>query len=526
MDAERPNFKDYGEGGDMAGARRARRAFRMCVAACLIFTGMLWFSERFLRFEHADRLYLSALTLPRDSARPMLHQAVRYDREAREKPTPKYLQALAVREEDDVILERYAEAYAADPADALFAVRYGAQLYLMDESEQAAEILKAAAAQPPESVLPEYLAAAAMAKSGGNEAALEQAMVEVARTNSRPAPLVFPEPLWFSGDVLPQEGLQYASLLRESEDLVVAPLMSFAYQVLAAADSLRDRGQVQDAKTWLEQLRLMGKRLATQSAPPGAPQAMAGLTIQIAALQRLEKLAEADTAVDAAPLIEQRVRLEQALERWREFETNRDLQIQAEQTEFTRPLGVVARTGALLFLVYIAAALFYRLMGWKKSVWTVAHSSLGKWVLVLGGVAMFILLHSFTLVQQASGGQPGYMSAIASGWWGLVTALIGFGMIYPVLTLDSVEDVSRKLGRPEEMQGTLPLARRAYRRAYASLFLRFYGILFGVYLIVTCAWVVTFRIGTGLYPWQINLLTPGLLSEERALWQAVLTMIG
>ncbi|MEX2016422.1 MAG: hypothetical protein WD873_07255, partial [Candidatus Hydrogenedentales bacterium] len=186
MDAERPNFKDYGEGGDMAGARRARRAFRLSVAACLVFTGMLWFSERFLRFEHADRLYLSALTLNRESARPMLHQAVRYDREAREKPTPKYLQALAVREEDDVILERFAEAYAADPADGLFAVRYGAQLYLMDEPQKAEEVLKAAALQPPDSTLPEYLAAAARAKAGGTEAALEEAMVGVARTNSRP----------------------------------------------------------------------------------------------------------------------------------------------------------------------------------------------------------------------------------------------------------------------------------------------------------------------------------------------------
>lgn len=526
METERPNFKDYGEGGDMAGARRARRAFRLCVTACLVFTGMLWFAERFLRFEHADRLYLSALTLPRESARPMLHQAVRYDREAREKPTPKYLQALAVREEDDVILDRYADAYAADPADALFAVRYGAQLYLMDEPRKAEEVLKAAATQPPDSTLPEYLAAAAMAKARAGEAALEQAMVEVARTNSRPDPLVFPEPLWFSADVLPQEGLQYVSLLRESQDTVVAPLMSFAYQVLAAADSLRERGQVQDAKTWLEQLRIMGRRLATKSAPPGAPQGMAGLTIQIAALQRLEQLAQADAAVDAAPLIEQRVRLEQALERWREFETNRDLQIQAEQVEFKRPLGLVTTTGVLLFLLYLCAAVFYKLMGWKKSVWTVAHSTLGKSVLVIGGVAMFVLLHGFTMIQQAAGGQPGYVSAVVTAWWALLAALAGFGLIYPALTLDSVEDVSRKLGRPEEMQGTLPLARRAYRRAYASLFLRYYGILFGVYVIVTCAWVITFRIGTGLYPWQINLLTPGLLSEERALWQVVLSMTG
>ena len=89
MSVPPPRFPAYGDDGDMAGARRMRRAFRLCVLSFVLLTGIMWLSERFLRYEASEYLYLSALTLPSNSARVMLRQAIKIDQENREHPTPK-----------------------------------------------------------------------------------------------------------------------------------------------------------------------------------------------------------------------------------------------------------------------------------------------------------------------------------------------------------------------------------------------------------------------------------------------------
>ena len=233
MDSTETRFPDYGDSGDLAGARRARRAFRFCVFSVVVLAGMMWFTERFLRYEQREYLYLSALTLDRGSDRVMLKQAIKKDAESGDPPTPKYMQALAVREEEDLILAAHEAAYNQDPADAMFALLYGAQLFTA-HPEQAAEVFRAAGESTPRNALATYLEAASVARAGGDEAAFEAAMVLVARANNSGQSLRFPRPRWSS--VLPQTGYWYADLSRELVDRVTAPLYEFTRAALEAID--------------------------------------------------------------------------------------------------------------------------------------------------------------------------------------------------------------------------------------------------------------------------------------------------
>ena len=45
---------------------------------------------------------------------------------------------------------------------------------------------------------------------------------------------------------------------------------------------------------------------------------------------------------------------------------------------------------------------------------------------------------------------------------------------------------------------------------------RYCGVVLGVFLITVSFWTVGYRITSGLYPWQVDLLTTGLISEEAA----------
>ena len=102
---------------------------------------------------------------------------------------------------------------------------------------------------------------------------------------------------------------------------------------------------------------------------------------------------------------------------------------------------------------------------------------------------------------------------------------LGAGVFYPLSALRGPADVGRETGRLEEMESTLAAARRAYRGAYAALVLRYYGIFCGLLLCSLCVWIVTYRIGTGLYPWQFKVLVPGYMNEETEIVSRALALL-
>src|SRR5690606_36714423 len=100
-------FTDYGDGGDLAGSRRARNAYRFIDISVLLLTGSVWIAETYLRYEPAECAYVEALRLDPENAVISLRSAVKIDRETRDTPTAKYYQALAMRDETVRTLDAY-----------------------------------------------------------------------------------------------------------------------------------------------------------------------------------------------------------------------------------------------------------------------------------------------------------------------------------------------------------------------------------------------------------------------------------
>ncbi len=526
MTTSQLRFPDYGDDGDVAGARRSRRAFRLCVTALIVLTFFSYIAERFLRYGQAESNFLSGITLPRDSSRVLLQSAIKLDAAASKTPTSKYTQALAVREEDDAALEVYARAFEMDPDSSFFAIRYGTRLYLLGKPEQALEKFRHARNQPPGNSLPRYLEAAAAARADRSPKGLREAIVLLSRANNTRDPLSFPKPIWFSG--YPQSGKQYAFLSREIYAESTAPLYTLVQQVFRAIESDPELRNSRDVKTWLDQIVTMGGRLVTDAEPVGTLQAIAGVSFQLQALALLEKTRAAageEPAEALKPMIERQVKLRQALDQINEFESGRDAQMAAMELEFWRPVQLAFITLGGLIVAYLLARGLHMILRYRKTAWALEHSVLGKTVLGLGPAMLLALLTLMAVLQHLPLSQPWYVGALTTTWWAVVAVLAGFGVIYPGLRLAAPEDVSKKSGRLEDMPEVVRLARQAYRRVYAAFVVRYYGILGGVYVCMLCAWVLGYRVVYGLYPTQINLLASGLLRQEQEVVRSVIALL-
>lgn len=520
-----PEFPDYGERGDRAGARRARHAFWLCVTSCVVITGMLWFTDRFLRHDHADRLYMSAVTLDSMSARPLLLQAIKVDEESGEKPTPRYTQALAVRRELDEILETYEEAYQLDPKNSLFALRYGAQLFQLDYPAKAGEIFREAALHPPENALPSYLEAACIAEAGAGAEGVENAMLALARANNQAKPVIFPKPIWMPS-ALPERGVQYARLSRRIADDLCGPIRSFADRVLDLIDEQMAGGQEENPKTLLAELGMMGQRLAGQSEPRYSWVVELGLYIQAQVIERMKTLTDANDKAREEELVKAEALIELARQVLSDFELERDDRVAAGVESVKYP-NILYGYGILWVLgVYVFARILSKLTGARKSLWTAPHGPLGVGAVVGGMFLLFIFMHALRLSGWVQIPGTSYERTVALIWWLVLGGLLIYGFIYPALSLKSTEEVSRRSGHPDEVERTMRLARRAYRRAYLSLALRYQGMLLGLYICLYCAWMISYRVTAGLYPLQINLLAPGLLDEEAHVVEQALNLLG
>ena len=353
---------------------------------------------------------------------------------------------------------------------------------------------------------------------------LGEAMVVVSRTNNAGEDILFPKPLWYSG--YPETGTQYAKLSREIVDESCAPLYQLSELVISAVHEQLKENETRHAKTWLDQIRQMGRRLVENSEPKGTLQTNAGTKIQQQATQMLAELAALEGRDPGESLIETRVKLDAALGPLNEFENARAERLESIEREYTYPLQLAGMGIALLLGAYLLALSAHKILRLRKSAWALPHSVLGKWILGIGITTLFLLLQVLTALQRIPDAQDEYARAVVTIWWGVVSVLIVFGWVYPGLTLSTPEDISRKTGLLEEMPHTLRLARHAYRRVYAAMVVRYYGILSGMAMCMICVLVISYRILNGLYPWQVNLLSDGLLEEEYRIVEQVLAMLG
>lgn len=512
MNHDTPQFPEYGMAGDRTAVSRERRAFRLVVLSGVLLTALLWFAEEWLRFEHTERLYRSALTLVFESSRPVLQAAIREDEKRNEFPTPKYVEALAARQNDDEALETYARAHALDPGNASLSIQYGCLLFRLGRLEDARKQFNLAAKNASENALPSYLAAASYAWTAEDETNLSRSLAIIARANNGSEKVTFPRPLWFRG--LPQDGQWYAYLQRRILDNCLAPIYRYVDAVAATVDAKIEESDLNFLIPRLEALGEMGRRFIRESRDGSTAQLVAGIYIEQTAIDRLIRVAEREAAQPAEELILRRDRLAKALEIVQDFERDRDTRIVVHRKAFVFPGLLLFVTGVIIVLAYPIVRLAASAVGGKGVKVAPAHSYLGLSVIGAGVALAAFMLLAVSILQHTREYDPLLYAWMGYVWWGILIALGLFGFCYPALALERPSAVAERHIRPEAQRDALPSVKRVWRAAYGELLRKYFGLLFGLLTLLACAWIVFYRIFFALYPWQINLLNPGLLAEE------------
>ena len=393
MDKESTQFPDYGDGGDLAGAKRLRHSFKLSVLAIVLLTIGMFVSEKRVRFGQTESLYISGITLEtKASGRVLLLSAMKKDAQDNEKLNAKYTQALAVRQEEDLILRTYDEAQAIDDKNGLFTIRHGSRLFIMGYPEEALKKFERAeklleSAQP--NALPGYLQAAAIAQRRGDPATMNNAMKVVAKANGQ-GDIVFPKPLWFPA--YPQTGMHYAQLQREIIDETCAPLYTLTAHATKAIEDKINRGLYDDARNWLGYLQQLADRLLRQSQPQGTIQAAEGIRIKIECNELLKKIELAQEGAVSEATIGAQIKLNQIRDQLIEYEHDREDRVQQEVLRTRRPNALAFATWFVFLGIWFLAWCLCRFTTVRHAAWSLRHNRFGKCLLIGGSISFFLLL--------------------------------------------------------------------------------------------------------------------------------------
>lgn len=518
MSGHEPRFTAYGAGGDVLGARRARRGLQLSIAAVVVISAGLWYSEQSLKHDHVENLYNYALTKHDASARPLLRSAVQQDAES-ERPNPKYLWALAEREEEDRVLETYARAFALNPKNPNLALRYGVRLFQEGQYAEARDRFHDAAVADSENALAAYLEAAAIAAAEDRREAMEESLAMLARVNGTGKSVVFPQPLWIQD--LPRRGNVHAQLQRRVIEDCAAPLVDLALRARRMVEDDLAEGRGLTWATGLRAMEEMGRRLALAD-PPGGLQAMRGAGIQLEALRLQERLVQLDGDSPMEALLTRRLRIEEQVRPALEsFEDTRDQIIQQSVQMYSLPIRMTFELGGLFVLALTAGFLWSFPQRRVKSYWTIPIGGGAKAVMVASGVAV-LLLYLVIAFAASAGADPGAWSPVLIAAWRLLAfALIAFAVVYPAFVLPSAAAVTEDLREDSDFDLALAQARRERRQAHAVMAYRYAGILLGCFIVSICLWGVGHRVAASYYPHQIEVLATGLEVEEAQVMERV-----
>ena len=527
MTAREGGFPEYGGSGDTVGARRVRHAWRFAVLAGVLFTFTLWFAEGYLRYSRPERLYRMALLHEDDSARAILRNLVPKGEVPQDSRLARQLAALAFIEDgtwdrarqgiyeeyavDPVVLERYAQAHAADREDGYIMTLYGCALFQDGQFSKARDMFRdARRVARTDDALPTCLEAAARIHLDEWVEALEL----VRQVNANPdMRLLFPEPLWHPS--YPRDGMWYVKMRQRVIERVLGPLAAMKTRVCEKAQEVTPSGVAAsvDWSAWLRELTLLGQRLVGDARSPdnclGTLQARAGLMFQRDACELLARR----PGEDSAALRAQMQRIDRADEELRAFEQSRGPALLAHEIVVRRPFRVCLLTGLLLTGVYALAYLFAKIRRSGRVSWSLPHPRWSYLVIVAGALLQLCILAGLTAVIRVCLAPNAALEVLTWLFHAVTAALIALGLFYPAIALPSARTVAA--GASANGTDRLDEAYAARRTAYASLLRRYYGMLTGAFIFTCCIWTLFFRITIGLYPFlQAKLLTTGLSDAE------------
>ena len=535
MSGETPFPPEYGGRGDAVAARRSRRAFKSIVLGCVFLTIALYIADNYLRYGSLERMLRSALRLEDpNSSRVYLRNAVRMDTGSREISVSKYLQALAEREEKDLVLDTYRQAFEVDKENPALAIRYGVMLFVEgrqkggEATKLARDRFHDAAAQDEVNALPAYLEAATIPFVSDSRGDIGEALALIARTNNSSKQVTFPKPIWSA--TLPSSGKVYSNLRRRIVDECLTPIYDFTNRIILIAREEISKGQLQPWRSRIQTLDRMGERLV-RSGDPGSLQAICGLRIQLAAIDLQKEMNEAERLTPDESLVARRIKLEDALDKLNAFESTRDSILLQEENKY-RFFGPLWLGTILLVLVFwFVSVVCYTVLSPTDMQWSVAMTQVGRWSLVAGGAVMLVLICAFTAVLRGLPAESAAFPFVQNTWMALVFAGILFSVVHPFFAITSP---GRLLSTPGVAGdgGESPVItaeiRQAYRRTLVTQIRRHAGLWFSLIVCAFCIWFLFHRLVLGLFPFYgPGLLAPGLAEREfQTVQEAIIPLLG
>ncbi len=499
---------------DYAWARRGRRAFRLLVAAAVLFAFALWFSEGYLRYDQNETQYRMALTLHPAQARPILRHVVKRETEENETPPSRYVEALALVEETaEDALAAYEQAYKINPRNAFLIVNYGCFLYLGGQYEEARERFREAGVNPPRNALPRYLEAAALAASMEPDDDPSDLIALLTRANAAGDPVLYPEPPWHES--LPKQGRRHMELRGNAAERIAKPLADCGRLIVSRASADIDRGEFRDWNNWLEKMHTMGVRLmggGPQDSLPTIPQLTVALELQYAAANLLGRISEAAGGVVEPRVNDTLLRTEQTLKTLEEFDDQTELLLEGHRERLLQPIFLLLQTALLFMMMYAVAWCLHGLGSGGTSARAAPHLLIGK---LAPAVGLFCMLGILLLFMSRQGAvDTAYEWHLGVLWRFVSLALTALGLIYPLMMV--------RMGRIAQGAGAdQKVTPRRYVGVYGCLLRRYMGILCGGLALLICTWLIVYRVVFSAYPFQMELISTGLELETADLVQEI-----
>lgn len=524
------HLPEYGDSGDFIGARRMRRAFRWGITLVVVFTILLWVTEQFWRYPPADRLYRSALTLLPEQGRNLLRQSVKYDAQS-QIPSSKYYEALAEREEEDLVVAAYENANKLDPQNPDLSIKFGCQLFKLGLTSRAREQFRQAAEGGTHNALAVYLEASVLPLLDPDEPNIDVALSLIKQANATGDRVSFPRPMWFP--TLPREGYQYAQLRRQMVQLCSAPIEKFTALVLEASEKSLVKTKSADSLPGLELLQTMGRRIATGAMDPamstadlagGAPQVYLGLRTMSLALEQQKRVAQLTSGAPDINAVSLGAKIGPSLQAIEDFERKLQEISRAEREKYGFPWTLFEAALAITLLCFVTAYAIGKIMRVPGPAHSVRHSTLARtmWAIYFGSQAGLLIL--ITVLQRMSHGALPGQTALAALWYTLLAVSLLIAFAAPALNLRSPVEILQRLSPDQRVE--IGQIRKRYRMAYVSLVKRYLGVQFGLTLCVLCIWIIAYRIFVATYPWMWSLLVTGMEAEELDLIRNIITTLG
>lgn len=488
---------------------RRKKSFRYLIFSIVILTFCLWFSDRYLRFDLDETKYRVALTLEKESARPIMRNIatkVLSNPALLDDPRySQYLEFLALIEEDDAVQKLFQDIYNITNINTSFLTNYVTQLYFLGDYKKARDLIKEAQSLPPSNSLLGYIESAMVITTGTtDEKTFAEGISIIAKENRSGNPVIFPEPYWHN--TLPKYTYSYYIQKYNILDHCLAPLYKLYSYILTQTETDLNQNNVQSIQIWLEELFLMGKKIGMSITPDNAysslPVCIFSLKLQKDVLSTYSKFSN----LIHSPILEKETiklnKISYLLELSEHLEEKRKLEFENSRENRIKAIGfILFGLIELTFIYLIGKLLYYSLFRSQFNLLPLKFSNSVYIFILIWFLVVFVFLFYSLYFNKIIIESFFAMNCIWVLWIISPFFLLLFSFFHNKNYNDIFINTEDKIGKHELELNT--------KYSFLHLFIlmaKLSGILLGFYTTLICILFLTFRIFYFSYPFQLNLI--------------------